>query len=695
MSLSIGIVGPLVIERDGSLLGKVPKKARALLSYLAAQGGQAVSRERLADLLWPYQGSEQARHSLRNCLLELRKALGAHAARHLVADFANCRIDEVVVDLDRFERLCRFHSQSELQAAADLYRGEFLADFHIDSEPFQEWLAAERDRTLALICDILQRLTAAQETAGEAEAAIQSGRRLVALDPLSEFGQRALMQAYARAGRRGEALRQYKSCAEILKRELGVAPDAETQALAHEIARAGGGAEPGLRSSPAEAAALNPHAAARGTAERTPRLHGERPPPLTGSARLAWPCLLSNIGVAVAPLRNLTGDPEQQYLVEAFTDDLVTDLLRHSRGLSLKPVADERGILATLPGEAERGFEYVVTGSAQRSSPGMLRVNMRIADAATAEYLWAGRHEFRPEDLAPIQTKITRRISRELHLLLLQEASRRASAAADPGLGVNECVSRAKSALSGEMRADLTAEAQQWFLAALAGDPRHVGALTGLALTCQHLVSQPWWGDPRAAAAASDLGREAVALALELAPGHALAKCTQGMLYSVAGQLEQAARAFDQALAMDHGLASAHGFAGYNAALLGRADETLGAIERAMQLDQTDRKHGIFFFFGGFAELLLGRAQTSIALFRKSLERNPGYGATQLFLMAALALAGQPGEAAKTAAAFRAQHPDFPANAFEQLWLSRSPAPTYRAQIQPLFETIRSLGISN
>jgi hypothetical protein len=50
------------------------------------------------------------------------------------------------------------------------------------------------------------------------------------------------------------------------------------------------------------------------------------------------------------------------------------------------------------------------------------------------------------------------------------------------------------------------------------------------------------------------------------------------------------------------GVTSAHGFAGYNAALLGRADETLGAIEHAMRLDQTDRKQGIF-FFGGFAEL--------------------------------------------------------------------------------------------
>src|SRR5215468_9764577 len=194
MTLSISILGPLVIESDNRRLGKVPKKARALLAYLAAQGGQAVSRERLADLLWPYQGSEQARHSLRNCLLELRKALGPEAAQYLVCDFAHCRLRDVAVDLDRFERLARGPQRSALQTAGDLYRGEFLADFHIDSEPFQEWLAAERDRALALICEVLQRLTATAEP-GETESAIHSGRRLVALDPLSEYGQRALMCA--------------------------------------------------------------------------------------------------------------------------------------------------------------------------------------------------------------------------------------------------------------------------------------------------------------------------------------------------------------------------------------------------------------------------------------------------------------------------------------------------------------------
>ncbi len=696
MALLIGLLGPLVIEGEDRQFGKVPRKARALLAYMAAQGGRAVSRERLSDLLWPYQGSDQARHSLRNCLLELRKALAPAAGRHLAAEFANCRLQAIDVDIEHFERLARSPSRAELLAAAELYRGEFLADFVIDSEPFQEWLAAERDRTLDLICSVLQRLTALQDEAGEHDAAIQSARRLAALDPLSEIGQRALIRAYAHAGRRPEALRQYRTCAEILKRELGVAPDAETQALANEIARSGAIGEGAMAGRAAEMPYRNT-AAMPAPLDRVavkPAIPRHLTP-LERRAGAQWPCVLPSIAVAVAPLRNLTGDPEQQYLVEAFSDDLVTDLLRHGRGLALARTADERRPpdLLARPGDAET--EYVVTGSAQRSGPATLRVNMQITKAATGEYCWADRYEFDPDDLVPTQTEITRRISRELHLLVLQRASRRAAINSGDEFGVNECLSRATNALKGRITPELTAEAQSWLLSALASDPRNVEALTGLAFTCQHVVSQPWWGDPQAVAMASDLGREVVGLALSLAPGHAIAHCIQGMLRSAAGQLAEADDAFERALAADRRLGIAHAFAGYNAVFRGHAEETMPAVERAMRLDQTDRRCSTWFFFGGFAELLLGRTEASIALLRKSLERNPIYGSAQLFLTAALSMSGRASEAARVAASFREQYREYRLNSFEQLWLSRSTSPAYRAQIGPVFESIRSLGAAS
>jgi tetratricopeptide (TPR) repeat protein len=383
--------------------------------------------------------------------------------------------------------------------------------------------------------------------------------------------------------------------------------------------------------------------------------------------------------------------------VDAFTDDLVTDLLRQGRGLSLKPLASEHAAAGKLTSAAasEREYDYVVTGSAQRGNRDTLRVNMRIIDAATSQYVWAGRHEFRPEELAPIQTRITRRISRELHLLLLHSASRRACFDAGVEYSVDESLAHAASALQQGMRAEASAEAQRWYLTALGSDSRSVEALTGLAITCQHLVSNPWWAEPRVVATASDLGREAAAIALSIAPGHAAAHCVQGMLYSATGQLDEAARAFEQVLATDAGLGIAHGFDGYNSAFLGRAAETVPAVERAMRLDQGDRRQSILLFFGGFAELLLGRTETSIMLLHKSLERNPSYGSAQVFLTAALSAAGRDKEATETAAKFRAQYPGYRTQALGQLWVSRSGSAAYRAQIHPLFEKMRGLGLAN
>jgi len=415
------------------------------------------------------------------------------------------------------------------------------------------------------------------------------------------------------------------------------------------------------------------------------------PEPAPGRSVPRWPCLLPSIVVGIAPLRNLTGEADRLGLVEGFTDQLVTDLFRHCRGLSFAWIADEPCHAGSLPPRTPPGLSYVIYGSVQRGSYGMLRVNLRISDAKTADYLWAGRQEFRSEDITQLQTEMTRQISRVLHVLLLHEASRRAVAGLDAGLEVDECLACAEAALKGGMRAEISAEAQRWFLAALACDSTNAEALVGLAATCQYLVSNPWWGDTRTRAAASDLGGEAVALALELEPTYARANSIQGMLYSAAGQPQEAAHAFEQALALDERLATAHGFAGYNAAFLGRAWETQPAVERAMQLDSSDRRHSIWYFFGGFAELLLGRTEDAIALLDKSLERNPGYGSAQLCSMAALSLIGRHGEAVSMAESFRRRYPDYPAHAFAQLWLSRSESPVYRAQVYPLFERISVL----
>ena len=160
----------------------------------------------------------------------------------------------------------------------------------------------------------------------------------------------------------------------------------------------------------------------------------------------------------------------------------------------------------------------------------LLRINIQVSDAATAEYRWAGRYEFDPDELGSGQPGSPARSRARSTRCCCAKASRRALTTPGIELGLNDCLAQGTSALKGEMRAEPTAEAQRWFLAALALDPRNVEALTGLAKTCQHLVGQPWWGDSGAATVALDLGQQAITTALELAPGHAVAKSPRDAL---------------------------------------------------------------------------------------------------------------------------------------------------------------------
>src|SRR5208283_2579221 len=119
----------------------LPKKAQALLAYLAMNRGHAIPRDQLADLLWSTSGPEQGRQSLRQSLATVRRALGADA-RDLVetvgadVQLAASGAVDVDVDVHRFEMLAKSTAPADLAAATELYRGEFLAGFDVPSEPF-------------------------------------------------------------------------------------------------------------------------------------------------------------------------------------------------------------------------------------------------------------------------------------------------------------------------------------------------------------------------------------------------------------------------------------------------------------------------------------------------------------------------------------------------------------------------------
>ena len=120
--------------------------------------------------------------------------------------------------------------------AGDLYRGDFLAGIAAGDQTFEDWLRDERDRLSELAFDVYGKLLAHQWKAGLLTKAVDSTRRLLAIDPLQEDAHQVLMRLYIAQGRLDRARREYDTCARMLRREFGVEPQPETKALLAEIA---------------------------------------------------------------------------------------------------------------------------------------------------------------------------------------------------------------------------------------------------------------------------------------------------------------------------------------------------------------------------------------------------------------------------------------------------------------------------
>ena len=217
----------------GAALVLPTRKTQALLAYLALPLGQAHPREKLASLLWGDMADAQARGNLRHAISRIRRALLRAARPGMLLDGPNVALDPSVVDVDvaQFEQLVADGGPAALEQAARVYRGDLLAGLALAERPFEEWLTAERERLHELAIQGLGRLLTYQQQAKAHEPAVQTGLRLLALDPLQEPVHRAVMRLYARLGRREAALRQYQLCADGLKRELNAPPEVETTQL--------------------------------------------------------------------------------------------------------------------------------------------------------------------------------------------------------------------------------------------------------------------------------------------------------------------------------------------------------------------------------------------------------------------------------------------------------------------------------
>jgi DNA-binding SARP family transcriptional activator len=199
------------------------------------------ARDELIELCWPNLDPAKARRQLSDALSDLKRTLGEVVATPdpdsvvwvgLPADITILRSL-----LDQGARTSGLAAATQLLAAADLYRGEFLAGFSLDgAEAFAEWQEEGRTSVSFDITDALSRAAEILLNIGDARGAIDAALRGLVLDSLREGTWRLLMEARAATGDRDGALRDYARCRDVLTRELGLAPAPETEELRRRLA---------------------------------------------------------------------------------------------------------------------------------------------------------------------------------------------------------------------------------------------------------------------------------------------------------------------------------------------------------------------------------------------------------------------------------------------------------------------------
>ena len=266
--IKIQMLGGLVLRRgDRPCNLHLCGPTRRLLAFLLYQANLRFRRERLSDLLWPEKEAAKARSALNTAIWRIRKALcEQHIGQmEIVSEAETVGIAlcaSVEIDAHALTKLVKTHDVSGLSnpsCAVHTDLARILATskgLFLDGDD-ANWVLVERERLINVYMRGQSLLLGAYARQGDYERALACGRDILEIDPLHEGVQRQVMWLYMLNGQRARAIHQYRNCAALLKRELGIAPMPETSALYQHIVKdTGKPAKTGPTAAPREMAGL-------------------------------------------------------------------------------------------------------------------------------------------------------------------------------------------------------------------------------------------------------------------------------------------------------------------------------------------------------------------------------------------------------------------------------------------------------
>ena len=359
--------------------------------------------------------------------------------------------------------------------------------------------------------------------------------------------------------------------------------------------------------------------------------------------------------LAVLPLLNLSGDPQEDYFADGMTEALITELARAGswRVTSRTSVMAYRGKQRRVPEIArELGVDALLEGSVSRAAD-RVRVTAQLIDARSDRHLWAQTFESRAADVLLLQSQIAAAVTRDMsHELRLP---RRESAARSLDPAAYDAYLRGRFFWN-KRTAEGFRKALGEFERATQLDPAWALGWAGLADTYGLLgistynVMPPAQAMPKARAAA----RRALELDASLAEPHA---SLAWVSFTYDWEFPAAERDFRRAIELDPNYATAHQWYSNYLCAMGRLDEARAEIAQAMALDPLSL---VINNESAWPDYYARRYDESDARYRRTLELDPHYPVAHFELGTNLAARGRFAEAIAQYEMFRRVESDSP-----------------------------------
>jgi TolB-like protein/Tfp pilus assembly protein PilF len=388
--------------------------------------------------------------------------------------------------------------------------------------------------------------------------------------------------------------------------------------------------------------------------------------------------------IAVLAFDNMTGDPQQEYLSDGISENIISALskvsaifviARHSTfTYKGKPVKVQQV-------SRELGVKYVLEGSVQRAGD-RLRVTAQLIDATTGNHLWSERYDRDLKDIFALQDEITLKILAALQVKLIHGEQAQMWAKGTENLDAYLKLMQAREYYL-QMNMESAALARQMAKEAIALDPEYGDAYSWLGAT--HMLDV-FLGSSKAPKESIEKAIQLTKKALALDDSLAVARSRLGFLYTLIGQHEKGVAEAERGVALNSNSAGAHDYLGFALRFAGRPEEAIPIIKKAIRLNPFPPAAA--FYNLGMAYLYTGQCEEAIAACEKALQGAKDNLLATITATAAYSMCGRQEEAQVTAANLLSINPKFSCRYFAK----RLPYKN-QADLDKYIEALRRAGL--